>query len=147
MYKKTAFILNYDEGGQFYDHAWAPTPPMPWSEGKSTVTVDGEVNEDVLLPEEGVPQPIGLGFRVPGVIVSPWTRGDIVVSEIYDHTSTIQFLEEWLGLKQNSNISPWRRAMTGNMMAGERSDSEKRTARGAKRRDGKARLRNIDVPF
>ena len=117
VYKKTAFILNYDEGGQFYDHAWAPTPPMPWSEGKSTVTVDGEVNEDVLLPEEGVPQPIGLGFRVPGVIVSPWTRGDIVVSEIYDHTSTIQFLEEWLGLEQNPNISPWRRAMTGNMMA------------------------------
>jgi len=117
VYKKTAFILNYDEGGQFYDHAWTPTPPMPNTEGKSTVTTDGEVNEDVLLPYEGVPQPIGLGFRVPGLIVSPWTRGDIVVSEIYDHTSTIQFLEKKFNLEPNPNISPWRRAMTGDMMA------------------------------
>ena len=49
--------------------------------------------------------------------MSQWIRGDIVVSEIYDHTSTIQFLEEWLGLEPNPNISPWRRAMTGSMMA------------------------------
>lgn len=27
VYSKTAFILNYDEGGQFYDHHWTPTPP------------------------------------------------------------------------------------------------------------------------
>ena len=57
VYKETAFILNYDEGGQFYDHARAPTPPLDASQGVSTVDVEGEVNRDALiegkLPREG----------------------------------------------------------------------------------------------
>ena len=79
----------------------------------STVTVEGEVTTDVLTT---VPAPIGLGFRVPLLIVSPWTRGDIVVSEAYDHTSVIQFLEVRFNITC-PNISPWRRAMTGNLLA------------------------------
>jgi phospholipase C len=113
MYAKSVFILNYDEGGQFYDHAWTPTPPLSESEGISTVTVEGEINTDVLTD---VPAPIGLGFRVPLLIISPWTRGDIVVSEIFDHTSVLKFLEERFGL-QVPTISPWRRAMVGNLLS------------------------------
>ena len=44
IWKKTAFILNYDEGGQFYDHLWVPTAPMNQpTDGQSTVTTEGEV--------------------------------------------------------------------------------------------------------
>lgn len=100
-------------GGQFFDHAWTPTPPLSTAEGVSTVTVEGEVNTDVLT---SAPAPIGLGYRVPLLIVSPWTRGNIVVSEAYDHTSIIQFLEVRFNVTC-PNISPWRRAITGDLLA------------------------------
>lgn len=69
VYAKSVFILNYDEGGQFFDHSWTPTPPLSPSEGISTCSVEGEVNSEV---KTTVPAPIGLGFRVPLLIVSPW---------------------------------------------------------------------------
>lgn len=61
-----------------------------------------------------IPAPIGLGFRVPLLIISPWTRGNIVISEIFDHTSVIQFIEKRFNVLCE-NISPWRRAMTGDL--------------------------------
>ena len=89
------FILNYDEGGQFYDHMWSPTPPIDeitgdGSGGQATMGVVGEINTEV---KTEVPAPIGLGFRVPLLVISPWSRGNIVVSETFDHTSVLQFLE------------------------------------------------------
>lgn len=105
------FINN--KGGQFYDHAWTPTPPLSKAEGISTISVEGEINTNVLTT---IPAPIGLGFRVPLLIVSPWTKGNIVVSEIFDHTSIVKFLEERFNI-YNPNISPWRRAMTGNLLS------------------------------
>jgi phospholipase C len=118
VYAKSVFILNYDEGGQFYDHAWTPTPPMSDEEGISTVTTDGELNSDPnnLYSFDSTPQPIGMGFRVPLLVISPWSRGNIVVSEVMDHISTIKFIEERFNVS-NPNISPWRRAMAGNMMS------------------------------
>ena len=90
VYSKTVFILNYDEGGQFYDHHWVPLPPSSAGDGKSSVTTMGE-----LLPaaQLGVPagSPVGLGFRVPLIIVSPWTRGHLVYSRAF-FTSQIMFL-------------------------------------------------------
>jgi len=113
LYAKTAFILNYDEGGQFFDHHWTPTPPRDSTDGISTVSVDGELTKTV---EFNIPvgNPIGLGFRVPLVIVSPWTRGGYVYSEVADHTSTLKFLEKRFGI-HCPNISPWRRAVTGDL--------------------------------
>jgi phospholipase C len=66
--------------------------------------------------------PIGLGFRVPLVIASPWTRGGYVDSEVFDLTSTIQFLETFLSLKtgktiRTPNISEWRRTVCGNLVS------------------------------
>jgi len=113
VYEKTAFILNYDEGGQFFDHAWTPTPPMNETDGISTAGVEGEINYDV---HTEVPAPMGLGFRVPLLVISPWSRGNIVVSEVFDHTSVIQFLEERFGF-ECPTISAWRRAITGNLLS------------------------------
>lgn len=104
--------LRADEGGQFFDHAWTPTPPMKQpADGISTVTTQGEVNFPGVLDV-----PIGLGFRVPLLVISPWSRGKGVVSEIFDHTSVIQFIEERFNVS-NPNISPWRRAITGNLLS------------------------------
>jgi phospholipase C len=101
----TVLILNYDENDGFFDHVPPPIPPS------------GTANE--FITEDGSTQPIGMGFRVPMVICSPWTRGGIVDSQIYDHTSVIQFLETWttaLGKPAVcSYISAWRRQVSGDL--------------------------------
>jgi len=114
LYAKTAFILNYDEGGQFFDHAWPPTPPMSDDDGLSTVTTEGELTKDMRwdIPKG---HPIGLGYRVPLLIVSPWTRGGHVYSEVCDHTSTLKLLEKRFNITVPT-ISPWRRAVTGDLL-------------------------------
>ena len=63
---------------------------------------------------------MGLGYRVPMIVASPWSRGGWVNSEIFDITSTLQFLEKFLSKKigkeiKESNISAWRRAICGDM--------------------------------
>ncbi len=58
--------------------------------------------------------PIGLGVRVPTMIISPWTRGGRVCSQVFDHTSVVRFLEKWTGVEE-PNISAWRRKMCGDL--------------------------------
>jgi len=107
-YAKTAFILNYDEGGQFNDHATTPLPVLKAGAGLSTVTTEGEVTALGL--------PVGIGYRVPLLVISPWSRGRAVVSQTFDHTSVIQLIERRFGV-HCPNISPWRRAVTGDLTA------------------------------
>lgn len=94
VWGKTAFILNYDENDGLFDHVPPPTPPA------------GTADEFV----QGLP--IGGGFRVPAIIVSPWTVGGWVASEAFDHTSALRFLEQFTGVEE-PNISAWRRAAFG----------------------------------
>ena len=92
----TVFILTYDEAGGFFDHVPPPVPPP------------GTANEFVTN------QPIGPGVRVPMIVISPWTRGGHVCSQVFDHTSIIRFLETWTGV-QETNISAWRRQVCGDL--------------------------------
>ena len=121
VYKKTAFILNYDEGGQFYDHAWTPTPPMSEDLGIATMSTEGEINHDANYQDYDAP--IGMGFRVPLLVISPWSRGHLVVSEVFDHVSAIKFIEKRFGIF-NPNLSAWRRAMVGDLTSAFDFDSE-----------------------
>lgn len=57
-----------------------------------------------------------MGFRVPLLLISPWSRGGRVYSEFTDHTSTLQFLEKRFAVNC-SNISPWRRAVASDLTA------------------------------
>ena len=107
-YAKMAFILDYDEGGQFFDHRITPMPVLKSGDGLSTVTSVGEVSVLGL--------PVGLGFRVPFLAISPWSRGHKVVSQTFDHTSVIQFVEKRFGV-HCPNISPWRRTIAGDLTA------------------------------
>jgi phospholipase C len=59
-------------------------------------------------------QPVGLGTRVPMIIVSPWTAGGWVCSQTFDHTSVLRFLETRFGVAE-PNISAWRRAVCGDL--------------------------------
>lgn len=105
VWAKTAFIICYDEEGGFFDHVPPPVPPASRSDGYSGVPTDGEVSGG---------EPVGLGPRVPLLVVSPWTRGGWVCSEVFDHTSILRFLEKRFGVAE-PNISPWRRAVCGDL--------------------------------
>ncbi|MDI5969265.1 phospholipase C, phosphocholine-specific [Streptomyces sp. SL13] len=101
VFDSTAVFLNYDENDGFFDHV---PPPVP-AGGTAEEFYDGA--------------PIGLGFRVPMIVISPWTRGGWVDSQVYDHTSVIRFLETWtaaLGTPAAcGSISAWRRQVCGDL--------------------------------
>jgi phospholipase C len=116
VWSKMALFITYDEEGGFFDHLVPPTPPRSSVEGRSTVPVDNELFAGDARFSAG---PIGLGMRVPMLVVSPWTRGGWVNSQVFDHTSLIRFLEARFGTGNSdlieSNITPWRRAVAGDL--------------------------------
>jgi phospholipase C len=130
VWKKTIFITTYDENDGYFDHV----PPFSIPDAKVLGTglvskgIDTEIEHVRLANElkQGIPEkaareaPIGLGFRVPMLIASPWSRGGKVCSEVFDHTSTLQFLEVFFSHKLNKeirldNISKWRRTICGDL--------------------------------
>jgi phospholipase C len=111
VWAKTALFVTYDENDGFFDHVVPPLPPKSAAQGKSTVDVEldlykGDANR--------VAGPYGLGPRVPMLVVSPWSKGGYVCSETLDHTSILQFMERRFGVRE-PNISPWRRAVCGDL--------------------------------
>jgi phospholipase C len=64
----------------------------------------------------GIRGPIGLGFRVPLLVISPFSRGGRICSETFDHTSQLRFIEERFNVKA-PNISSWRRTAVGDLTA------------------------------
>ncbi len=105
VWAKTVFILNYDENDGFFDHVPAPMPAIAPRYGASNVDVRSETYQG---------EPVGLGPRVPMLVISPWTRGGWVNSQLFDHTSVLRFLERRFGVAE-PNISPWRRAVCGDL--------------------------------
>src|SRR6266446_5969509 len=88
-----------------------PTPPQSRAEGISTV---GTVNELFAGNSNYPAGPYGLGVRVPMIVISPWTKGGWVNSEVFDHASLIRFIERRFGVLE-PNITSWRRAVTGDL--------------------------------
>lgn len=120
VWGKTALLLNYDENDGFFDHVVPPQPPTPVLPGISTVSTAGEIH-DIVNPDHATlytpdQLPYGLGPRVPMLAISPWSRGGYVCSEVFDHTSVIRFLEARFAVRE-PNITPWRRAVCGDLTA------------------------------
>jgi phospholipase C len=111
VFSKTVFIIDFDEADGSFDHLVPPTPPQTPAYGASTVSIENEIVNDPASTPSG---PIGLGTRVPFLVISPWSKGGYVTSEVFDHTSVIQFIEKRFGVTEQ-NISPWRRAVTGDL--------------------------------
>jgi phospholipase C len=109
VFSKTALIINYDEADGSFDHVTPPFAPQSADFGASTVDVHNEI-----VTTDTPTGPVGLGTRVPFIIVSPWTKGGYVTSQVFDHTSVIQFIEKRFGVTE-TNISPWRRTVCGDL--------------------------------
>lgn len=127
VWKKTIFILTYDENDGYFDHVPPFVAPHPNKKETGFTSKDIHTNVEYVANEEqqsikdqARESSIGLGYRVPLVIASPWSRGGWVNSEVFDHTSSLQFLEKFLGKKfgkkiEESNISTWRRTVCGDL--------------------------------
>ena len=105
VFNKSVFFLNYDENDGYFDHVPPPTAPMGTA---------GEWLSVLPAAAAGIAGPIGLGFRVPMTVISPLSAGGFVSSEVYDHTSTIRFMERIFGVEE-PNISAWRRTTCGDL--------------------------------
>src|SRR6202034_2651069 len=101
LWNSTVFILNYDENDGFFDHVPPITPPQGTADEFTTLNSPGGT------PGGGLN--LGSGFRVPAIVISPWTVGGNVCSDPLDHTSVLRFLERVTGISE-PNTSDWRGA-------------------------------------
>lgn len=130
VWSRTVLIVNFDENDGYFDHVASPAPPsiVQWHAdpgarqfaGASTVDTSADYHEKLLpyrnnAQERGMlHRAYGLGPRVPMLVISPWSRGGWVNSQVFDHTSVIRFLERRFGVVE-PQISPWRRAVCGDL--------------------------------
>jgi phospholipase C len=107
LWSKTVVFHTYDENDGWFDHVPPPTPPAGTA---------GEYVTTHPLPSDatGVSGPVGLGYRVPMLVLSPFSRGGHIASGVFDHTSQLRFLEARFGVRA-PNISQWRRSVTGDL--------------------------------
>ena len=116
VWSKTVFFYMFDENDGFFDHLVPPTPPSSRTKGLSTVGTTNELftGSSFYPPTQYAPGPYGLGVRVPMIVISPWSKGGWVNSQVFDHTSLIRFLERRFGVVE-PNITAWRRAVAGDL--------------------------------
>ena len=114
VWSKTALFIMYDENDGFFDHVVAPTPPVSASGGISNIDTTNELFVSSPFWPGYPPGPVGLGGRVPMLVISPWSKGAWTCSEVFDHTSVIRFLETRFGVHE-PNITTWRRAICGDL--------------------------------
>jgi len=70
----TVLIINFDEWGGFFEHVPPQRTQIPPA--------------DAALGSDGL-----RGFRVPALVISPWSRLHTVAHGIYDHTSVLKMIE------------------------------------------------------
>jgi phospholipase C len=136
VWSETVFFLTFDENDGLFDHV--PPPAVPSYNidgtlaGKATLDVAGMYfinNKGALYHKligdfrqyldprdtiSGNVRPWGLGPRVPMYVVSPWSKGGWVNSQVFDHTSVGQFIEKRFGITIPA-ITPWHRAICGDL--------------------------------
>jgi len=125
VWSKTVLFINFDENDGFFDHmpppaapsyqVWDADPGKAQLAGASTVDTTGEYHHILNgTPATHQHKPYGLGPRVPMYVISPWSKGGWVNSQVADHTSVIRFIEKRFGVME-PNISAWRRAVCGDL--------------------------------
>jgi phospholipase C len=125
VWSGTVFFQTFDENDGLFDHLPPSAPPSYNLDGtiagKATLDLAGHYfddHEDKYTSRDdatsGRTRPWGLGPRVPMYVVSPWSKGGWVNSEVFDHTSVGRFIEQRFGLTVPA-ISPWHRAVCGDL--------------------------------
>ncbi|WP_175943417.1 phospholipase C, phosphocholine-specific [Caballeronia sp. BCC1704] len=124
VWSKTVLLVNYDENDGLFDHVPPPSAPSHFADGTlaggSTLSDSDMAYEyhnfqpatSSQPPVDG--RPYGPGTRVPMLVISPWSRGGFVNSQVFDHTSTLMFLERRFGVVE-PQISRYRRAICGDL--------------------------------
>jgi phospholipase C len=107
VWSKTVLFLMYDENDGFFDHVAPPTPPRGTHGEWLTAP---KISSETL----SIRGPVGLGMRVPCLVISPFSRGGHVVSDTFDHTSQLKFLHARWGVEV-PNVSHWRRKTVGDL--------------------------------
>jgi len=126
VWSKTVLFINFDENDGFFDHLPPPAAPSYLTydsdptkaqfAGASTVDTTGEYHHVLNGSDPAyLHRPYGMGPRVPMYVVSPWSRGGWVNSQVHDHTSVIRFIEARFGVHEPL-ITPWRRSVSGNLV-------------------------------
>ncbi|MES2885531.1 MAG: phospholipase C, phosphocholine-specific [Pseudomonadota bacterium] len=117
VWAKTVLFVTFDENDGFFDHMPSPAAPSLNADGSlqggSTVETTAErrsVNHQI-YDKDWV---FGPGPRVPMYVVSPWSRGGWLNSQVHEHTSIVRFMEQRFGVME-PQISPWRRAVSGDL--------------------------------
>jgi phospholipase C len=110
VWAKTALVVTYDENGGFFDHVPPTVPPAG---------TPGEFLSVSPLPAaaDGIPGPIGLGFRVPTLLISPFSRGGFVCSDTFDHTSTLKLIDARFRVGGVPNLTSWRNQAVGDLVS------------------------------
>src|ERR1700761_3592142 len=106
VWAQTVFLVIYGENGGFFDHVAPPTAPAGTAGAYLTGTLPSAAS--------GIAGPIGLGFRTPALVISPFSRGGYVASQTFDHTSALRLIETLFGVEV-PNLSAWRRGITGDL--------------------------------
>ena len=111
VWARTVLFVTFDENDGFFDHMPSPAPPAPRPDGGMAGLATLDVADEIHPTEK---RPYGLGPRVPMYVVSPWSRGGWVNSQVFDHTSVLRFLELRFGVREPT-ISAWRRSVCGDL--------------------------------
>jgi phospholipase C len=112
VWSKTALFIMYDENDGWFDHVPPPTAPKGTAGEYLTTSKfpSGETHPDTL----DINGPLGLGVRVPLLVVSPFSRGGHIATEVFDHTSQLQLIAKRFGVEV-PNVSAWRRKTVGDL--------------------------------
>jgi phospholipase C len=136
VWAKTVFLVVYDENGGWFDHVAPPTPgPLVTLTNGVAPPTGAAYRGEYVTPaalksvypanatadSQGVLGPVGLGFRVPALVVSPFSAGGWVCPDVFDHVSTLKFIEKvflppgtLLGAG-GLDVSPWRYQAVGDL--------------------------------
>jgi phospholipase C len=85
-WSSSAFILTFDEGGGLHDHV--PPQPRPLPDNIPPMLQSGDIPANFNLT----------GFRVPLIVVSPWTKPHFVSHTVRDYTSILRLIEVRFGV-------------------------------------------------
>jgi phospholipase C len=94
-WKDSAFILTYDEGGGLYDHV-APQPAVSPDGIKPVDLLPGDICTGTTGPNCDF---VYTGYRVPIIVISPYSKKHYVSHSVADHTAILKLIETRFGVK------------------------------------------------
>jgi phospholipase C len=114
VWSKTALFLMYDENDGWFDHVPPPTAPAGTPGEYLTGSQSSTLEPDYSSEDLGITGPLGLGVRVPCLVISPFSRGGHIATQTFDHTSQLQLVGERFSVEV-PNVSAWRKKTVGDL--------------------------------